>query len=281
MLAHTIIHFLPQFSTGVVDHGHSVELVVDPGNSNIMNVQIYRDGSLEHTCRLTRNQYYQESGLNHSQERWKVWNIQPAMKALIDGRRINHFKTTYVERIGQSIVFHQANVDNNHILKLTPKKFERLKFFTNTKKKKTVHTFLSQLVRQSEEITLIMFYGNGQFAPGGKGQRSVPCKWVKQECKHYFTCYSVDEFWTSQICPECNDRLLDLRKHLRRNNKTGKKVLQPGCLQESSLQEQRWCQMHHHIPKDPSEFSSSDGSLTTRVGNWSSKVRFQVKVLNR
>ena len=132
-------------------------------------------------------------------------------------------------------------MDNNRILKLTPKKLERLKFFTNTKKKKkTVHTFLSSLVRRSgEEIKPIMFYGNGQFAPGGKGQRSVPCKWVKQECKHYFTCYSVDEFWTSQICPECNDRLLDLRKHLRRNNKTGKKVLQPGCLQESSLQEQR------------------------------------------
>ena len=134
-----------------------------------------------------------------------------------------------MERIGQSILFHQANVDNNRILKLTPKKLERLKFFTNTKKKKkTVHTFLSQLVRRSGEIKPIMYYGNGQFAPGGKGQQSMPCKWVKQECKHYFTCYSVDEFRTSQICPKCNDRLFDVRKHLtRRNNKTAKRVFFP------------------------------------------------------
>jgi hypothetical protein len=60
-----------------------------------------------------------------------------------------------------------------------------------------------------------MYYGDGSFASGGRGQRSVPCKWVKRECKNYFTCYSVDEFRTSQICPTCNQRLMDVRKHLR------------------------------------------------------------------
>ena len=170
------------------------------------------------------------------------------MKALIDGRRINHFKTTDVERIAQSIVFHQANVDNNCILKLTPKKFERLKFFMNTKKKKTIHTFLSQLVRRSGETKPIMYYGNGQFAPGGKGQRSVPCKWVKQECKHYFTwCYSVDEFRTSQICPKCNNCLLDLRKHLRKRSKSGRRVIILRGLKFCNSDD---CKSHHYKNRD-------------------------------
>jgi hypothetical protein len=30
----------------------------------------------------------------------------------------------------------------------------------------------------------------------------------------FFNCFTVDEFRTSQICPTCNERLLDVRKHL-------------------------------------------------------------------
>ena len=82
-------------------------------------------------------------------------------------------------------------------------------------KKRCVHRFLSRLVKFSGEELPIMYYSNGGFAPGGKGQRNVPCKWVKHECKQYFTCYSVDEFRTSQICPTCNDRLFNVRKHLQ------------------------------------------------------------------
>ena len=42
-----------------------------------------------------------------------------------------------------------------------------------------------------------------------------PLQWVKQECKIFFNCYSVDEFRTSQICLICNNCLWDVRKHLR------------------------------------------------------------------
>ena len=42
---------------------------------------------------------------------------------------------------------------------------------------------------------------------------------VKRECKYYFTCYSVNEFRTSQICPTCNSRLFNVRKHLRNGSR--------------------------------------------------------------
>ena len=100
------------------------------------------------------------------------------------------------------------------VQKLIPKKFERLNLLTFRMKKCCIHRFFSRLVKFSGEELPIMYYGNGGFAPGGKGQRNVLRKWVKHECKRYFTCYSVDEFRTSQICPTCNDRLFNVRKHL-------------------------------------------------------------------
>jgi hypothetical protein len=59
----SVIHY-----AGGVHHSGSVELVVDPGNTNIMCVQFYRNGQLAHTCKLTRNEYNQEGMLNYSRD---------------------------------------------------------------------------------------------------------------------------------------------------------------------------------------------------------------------
>ena len=137
------------------------------------------------------------------------------MRALNNGRRDHHFKTSNIDQLHESINHYRETRVGIRDRKLIPKKFERLNFYTYTMKNRTIHRFLSKLVKLSGEVRPIMFYGDGQFAPGGRGQRSIPCKWVKRECKHYFKCYSVDEFRTSQICPTCNERLYNVRKHLR------------------------------------------------------------------
>ena len=193
--------------------------VVDPGNNNILYIHVYLDGVLIRTLRLSRNYYYQESMLNYSRLRWLVWNNVPEMKALIVGNLHNHFKTSNMNRLHKSVEYYHENRENVCVLKLRPKKYERNHFFIHRKKKSTIHRFFSKMVKLSGEHYPLMFYGDGEFAPGGRGQRSVPCKWVKRECRQFFDCYSVDEFRTSQICPTCNDRLFNVRKHLR-NGKT-------------------------------------------------------------
>ena len=55
-----------------------------------------------------------------------------------------------------------------------------------------------------------MFYGDGSFPAGQRGERYVPCKYIKEVCKVYFDCESVDEFRTSQVCPDCFERLYDV-----------------------------------------------------------------------
>ena len=214
-----LLIMISKYCSGIIQHAGDVEIVVDPGNNNIMYVHFYRNGVLVHTIRLTRNEYYQDSMLNYSRLRWLVWNRSQDMKALIDGMCNHHFKTSNMEQLQESINHYQGTRINICNMKLIPNKFESLNFFTYTRKNCTIQRFLSKLVKLSGEVRPIMFYGDGQFAPGGRGQRSVPCKWVKRECQHFFRCYSVDEFRTSQICPTCNDRLYNVRKHLR-NGKT-------------------------------------------------------------
>ena len=201
--------------------------MVDPGLKNIVQVQIYRNGELVKTVRLTQNGYYATSLLNQSTKQWKAWNNRPLLKELSRGSQNHHFKTANMQRIHDSMHHYQgipegeeeSTRDKIRIRALSPKKFERLRFFTYKKKQETIHRFLSSLVKYCGGVLSIMYYGDGSFASGGKGQRSVPCKWVKRECKNFFTCYSVNEFRTSQICPTCNERLLDVRKHLRKGDR--------------------------------------------------------------
>lgn len=208
-LSFTSLHSRVNYSIG------RMVFVVDPGNNNILYIHVYLDGVLIRKIRLSRNYYYQESMLNYSRLRWIVWNNVPEMRELITGLRDNHFKTSNMDRLHDSVVSYSGMRENIHLLKLRPRKYERNHFFIHRKKKSSVHRFLSRLAKSSGERYSLMFYGNGEFAPGGRGQRSVPCKWVKRECRQYFDCYSVDEFRTSQICPRCNDRLFNVRKHLR------------------------------------------------------------------
>ncbi len=199
-------------------------LVVDPGTKNILQIQIYRNGHLVKTIRLTQNGYYAAALLDLSMKRWKAWNNRPHLMELSHSHRIHNFKTADMQQIHESMNQYQGVPDGEQesirdkirVRALSPKKFERLHFFTYVKKQETIHRFLSNLVAYCGNQESIMYYGDGSFASGGKGQRSVPCKWVKRECKNYFTCYSVNEFRTSQICPTCNERLLDVRKHLRK-----------------------------------------------------------------
>jgi hypothetical protein len=129
------------------------------------------------------------------------------LKRLIEGRHVNHLKKANVDDIARSIQYYQSVREHIRVYKLIPKKFEQLNKFLYGKKKAAI--------RYTGESKPIIFYGDGSFYHGGKGMRSVPCKWVKRECKLYFKCFNVDEFRTSQICPLCNECLWDVRKHIR------------------------------------------------------------------
>ena len=67
----TQLIFLIKQSLGVVNlGGHHYEISVDPGTRNILLIQVYYNGLLVKTLRLTQDGYYDESRLNLSTKKW-------------------------------------------------------------------------------------------------------------------------------------------------------------------------------------------------------------------
>ena len=181
---------------------------------------MFRDGIWRNTFYLTRRKYYQDSWLNYSTKKWLRWCERPKLRKLNKSAALHHFKTSNMDELQSSIENYNRKTASICKIKLIPKKYARLNFFTHRKKKSTIHRFLAKLVKSSNVNRPTMFYGDGSFASGGKGMRSVPCKWVKSECKHFFKTFSINEFRTSQVCPDCNQRLFNVRKDLRNGSRT-------------------------------------------------------------
>jgi hypothetical protein len=167
--------------------------------------------------RFTRRRYYSEGKINSSQEKSNRWNLNS--KELLEGMSTNHFKTSSEDTFLQSIQFYRDNHDNLWKTLAITRKRSRLNFRIHKFKRHSIDRFLQSL-KPRDEVTRqyihrrhIMLYGAGTFGSGGKGERSVPLKYIKKHCRYYFVTHEVNEFRTSQICPDCERcRLHDVEK---------------------------------------------------------------------
>jgi len=92
---------------------------VDPGETNIIQAHVYHDGQLVAKFSLTRGQYYADSMLDYSTERWKKWNKHPILKNLIEGGSTHHFKKANIDDIATSIRYYQSVRADIRVYKLT------------------------------------------------------------------------------------------------------------------------------------------------------------------
>ena len=72
---------------------------------------------------------------------------------------------------------------------------------------------ISKAVNSLQDPTkpdIIVLYGDGSFASGGKNQQSVPVKGIKNAVMRQYEVVEVDEFRTSSVCPECGEQLFKL-----------------------------------------------------------------------
>ena len=196
----------------------SLDLIwyLDPGESNIFFMQGRNGhGTLledKHTMILTRGRFYELSKINACNRRANKWN--KTIATLINGMSEHHFKTTDLNALEDSIQFYYNNFHTLWARKGGSKKWERQNLFLYGSKKRVVHRFLNSLRRQGYRDPIIR-YGDGEFPGGRRGARYVPCKWVKRECSLFYHTILVNEFRTSQVCPVCDARLYDVRKHYK------------------------------------------------------------------
>ncbi len=175
----------------------------------LQNVVMYR--------RLTRRMYYSEGKVDSSQKKTYPWNMNS--KELFEEKSFNHFKTLNEDSFIQSIQFYSNNYGSLWNTLAITRKRSRLSFRIHRFKRRLFDKFLESL-KPRDVLTgqyihnrHIMLYGAGTFGSGGKGERSVPLKYVKKQCGYYFETHEANEFRTSQICPDCGRcRLHDVEK---------------------------------------------------------------------
>jgi hypothetical protein len=160
---------------------------------------------------LTRAKYYKQAKINAAIAKSNRWNLSPDLANLIQGLSKNHFKHA-------SLIEFERGIDNYHEKfyciwrhKGRTKKWSCQNFYLYQKKSKAICRFLSKLKLRGYADP-VMYYGSGTLAAGSKGQRYAPCKWVKEECKEFYHCITINEFRTSQVCPVCNSRMFDVKK---------------------------------------------------------------------
>lgn len=188
-----------------LDLGGKRVLGIDPGRTNIFTV-VEKDvhGGFK-TTTFSRRQYYAESGMFDAREKSARWNLN-LQNELLDLSQ-NSPKTLDLAKFQ---LFIDAWLRTRDALweEYTKDRWADQRFRLYGGKKRAFANFLNKLGPSKETV---LAYGSAKFAPGGKGEMSVPTSRAFKECASRFSIKLVDEFRTSKICWE-NDSVLKLVK---------------------------------------------------------------------
>jgi hypothetical protein len=179
-------------------------LGVDPGRTNILFVVEEVAPNKFKYYRLTRNQYYNESGIitaRRHTEHWHNTTIAEEIKLLstvsTKSASLEAFQA-YLQ-----VVFQVKEAMWTEYFKKRWMQ-QRLRLYGG--KKRVFAKFLNKIDSKNEETVLA--FGSAKFAPGGKNEVAVPTSRAFKECSYRFPIVTVDEFRTSKIHWR-DDTLLD------------------------------------------------------------------------
>lgn len=147
--------------------------------------------------------YYQETGITAARKKYERWNgvVQTEIVALSQ----NHYKVADWARALQRIFImlqHSELLWSHMFLKC----WAKLKFSIYQKRQSVITRAVNSLQNQ-QKPDIVVLYGDGNFASGGRGRQSVPVKAFKEAVKHQYEVIEVDEYRTSSVCPECGEQL--------------------------------------------------------------------------
>lgn len=174
----------------------------DPGRTNIYYMAGVVDGQTK-VLRLTRLQYYTESGVLTARRNTETWSrsIKRQMDEMSQvstkgASWVGH--ESYISRFDQ----HQQDIWTEYLRPRWAR--QRLSLYGG--KKRVFANFFNRLVSLFSGGRLVVAYGNGKFASGGVGEQSVPTTRAYKECASRVVTYLTDEFRTSKV--DCNDNNL-------------------------------------------------------------------------
>ena len=166
---------------------------VDPGRTNIFQmVEQLEDGSFKE-YKLSRNQYYAESGIFIARKRSEHWNMK--LKNELNDLSLASPKSTLVENFvvyRDTMIMHKESLWSEYL----KKHWRQQRFRLYGGKKRVFSKFLNRLGPLDNTV---LAYGSAKFASGGRGEMSVPTSRAFKECSYRVKHVLVDEFRTSKI----------------------------------------------------------------------------------
>ena len=189
----------------------------DPGRTSIFYMVRRNQDGTKDTAKLSRNQYYNESGIFKAKKETEKW--------------MKEIKTEMVELSNETSKGDSLETFNGYmsvILKhwdalwsaKTNKKWanQRLRLYGG--KKRCFAKFFNRLESSDKTKKTVIAYGSAKFAPGGKGEISVPVSRAYKECKYRFETVLVSEFRTTVMYN--GDKKTQLKSVI--SKKTGNKI---------------------------------------------------------
>ena len=192
-------------------------IAIDPGRTNIIFAAEELPDKTIKTCRLTRSQYYRESGILDARKMSESW--QRGLK-----RQLNTMSEASPKGVSLASFkrFLEADLSVANALwkEYFKKRWAQQRFRLYGGKMRVVAKFFNKMVNSNKDNrNLMVAYGASKFRSGGPGEVSVPTSKMYKACKESFETYPVDEFRTTRVHHE-DDTILDCVG--RRNTDSGR-----------------------------------------------------------
>lgn len=179
---------------------------VDPGRVNIFTMVEELPNGRWKTYTLTRRQYYAESGINTAKKQSEKWNghVKNELQVLSGASPKASTLPKFMEYI-------EAWLQTRDALwkEYTTKKWASQRFRLYGGKKRVFSKFINRL-KPCENTVLA--YGSAKFAPGGKGELSVPTTRAFKEMSYIFAIRLICEYRTSKVYWKDDSVLLRVAK---------------------------------------------------------------------
>ena len=223
-VAINIHYYRPQNNNKTTVHSNKQEslegkrvLGLDPGRTNIYYiVEELADGSFK-SYKLTRAQYYQESGINKAIKQSKIWleRIKHLQDILSTVSSKGASKDTFIRYI-ETITPIMDQLFKVHFCKCW--RNQRLRLYGG--KKRVFANFFNKLLNPEDDRETVIAYGSAKFTSSGKNEVAVPTSRAFKEASYRFPTIVVGEFRTTRVYHK-DDSLLQAVGKFRMSTKDG------------------------------------------------------------
>ena len=181
------------------------QIGVDPGrNPNIITAaEKLEDGTYKH-WKLTRKQYYNDSGIFKAREQTQKW--QKCIQEVLNEFTVVSLKGNNLDN---HLVYLEVYNKHKEILweEYTKKKWSRQRLSLYGGKRRVVETFFNKIKSFNPKKQVVVAYGSSKFASGGKGEISVPTTSMFKSFSRTFKTIPTCEFRTTFVHHETDELL--------------------------------------------------------------------------